>query len=83
MGEDPGRGDWFVFVNRRRNQIKILTWEEGGYCVWAKRLEWGRFALPQSADTIKRGLSRTALLALLEGIDMEVKTQRKRYKRAA
>lgn len=83
MGEDPSRGDWFVFINRRRSQLKILVYEEGGYCVWAKRLDRGRFALPQSPETIKRGLSRTALLALLEGIDMEVKSQRKRYKRAA
>ena len=83
MGEDPSLGDWFVFINRRRSQLKILTYEEGGYCIWAKRLERGRFALPRAAEAIKRGLSRTALLALLEGIDMEVKGQRKRYKRAA
>lgn len=83
MGEDPSQGDWFVFINRRRSQIKILVYEEGGYCLWSKRLEQGRFGLPHAADEVKQGLSRTALLALLEGIDMEVKSRRIRYKKAA
>ena len=83
LSEDPSRGDWFVFINRRRTQLKILAYEEGGYCVWSKRLEQGQFALPRPGEAIKQGMSRTALLALLDGIDMEVKRQRKRYKRAA
>jgi len=83
LADDPSRGDWFVFINRRRTQLKILAYAEGGYCLWSKRLEQGQFALPWHADEIKQGLSRTALLALIEGIDMEVKRQRKRYKKAA
>ena len=83
LGEDPSSGHWFVFINRRRTQLKILAFEEGGYCLWSKRLEQGQFALLGEAGEVKRGLSRTALLALLEGIDMVVKRQRKRYKKAA
>ena len=83
LADDPSRGDWFVCINRRRTQLKILSYAEGGYCLWSKRLEQGQFALPWHADEIKQGLSRTALLALIEGIDMEVKRQRKRYKKAA
>lgn len=83
LGEDPSRGDWFVFINRRRTQLRILAYEEGGYCLWSKRLEQGQFAFPSRANDTKLGLSRTALLALLEGIDIEIKRQRKRYKRAA
>ena len=83
MGEDPARGDWFVFINRRRTQMRILTYEEGGYVLWAKRLEQGQFALIQGGGEAKQGLSRTALSALIEGVDMEIKRQRKRYKRAA
>jgi transposase len=82
LGEDPSGGAWFVFINRRRTQLKILAYEAGGYCIWAKRLEQGRFALSPSASG-KTPLTRTALLALIEGIDIEIKRQRKRYKRAA
>jgi len=83
LGEDPSSGNWFAFINRRRTQIKILVFEEGGYCVWSKRLEQGRFAASGAAGEGKRLLSRTALLALIEGVDMVVKRQRKRYKMAA
>ena len=61
--EDPSCGAWFVFINRRRTQLKILAYEAGGYCIWAKRLEKGRFALSPSASG-KTALTRTALLAL-------------------
>jgi transposase len=44
LGEDPSSGHWFAFINRRRTQIKILAFEEGGYWVWSKRLEQGQFA---------------------------------------
>jgi hypothetical protein len=48
-----------------------------------KRLETGQFATLHAAGTIKRSLSRTEFLALLEGVDMVIKRQRKRYKRVA
>jgi transposase len=83
LGEDPSSGHWFAFINRRRTQIKILGFEEGGYWVWSKRLEQGQFATLGEPGEVKRGLSRTALLALLEGIDLVVKRQRKRYKKVA
>lgn len=62
LGEDPGRGDWFVFINRRRTQLKILTYEAGGYCLWSKRLEQGQFALLftcSSVELVKRKLDST------------------------
>jgi len=83
LGEDPTSGSWFAFVNRRRTQIKVLAFEDGGYCLWSKRLEQGQFALLGVPGERKRPLSCTALLALIEGVDMVVKRQRKRYKIAA
>ena len=83
LGEDPTSGQWFAFINRRRTQIKVLAFEEGGYWVWSKRLEQGRFAVPGAADATKRGLCRTEFLALLEGVDLVIKRQRKRYKMVA
>lgn len=83
LGADPACGDWYVFINRRRTQMKILVYEAGGYCLWSKRLEQGQFAAVLGHGECKQGLTRTALLALLDGVDIEVKRVRKRYKKAA
>ena len=81
LGADPSDGSWFVFVNRRRTMLKVLAFDGDGWCIWSKRLESGRFA---GRDGVGRAeLSRTALLALLEGKDIEAGRQRKRYRRAA
>ena len=37
LGEDPTSGYWFAFINRRATQIKVLAFEEGGYCVWSNQ----------------------------------------------
>ena len=83
LGEEPTSGHWFTFINRRRTQIKVLAFEAGGYCVWSKRLEAGRFAPLSAAGSVKRGLYRTEFLALLEGVDIVIKRQRKRYQKVA
>ena len=83
LGRDPTDGHWYVFVNRRRTMLKMLAFDAGGYWIWAKRLEQGRFAAP--GGHVGRGLSltHTGLVALLEGADIEVRRQRKRFRRAA
>jgi transposase len=83
LQEDPTTGEWFAFINRRRTQIKLLAFDADGYAVWSKRLERGQYAILSAAGTVKRRLSRTEFLALLEGVDMVIKRQRKRYKRVA
>ena len=70
-------------MNRRRTQIKVLAFEDGGYCLWSKRLEQGQFAMLGGVGTTKRALCHTEFLALLEGIDLVIKRQRKRYKMVA
>ena len=40
---DPTGGDLYVFVNRRGSQMKVLYFDRSGWCVWAKRLQAGRF----------------------------------------
>ena len=83
LGEDPTSGQWFVFINRRCTMLKILGFDTGGYWIWSKRLEQGQFALGRGAKELKRELSRTALLALMEGVDIKILRQRKRYRKAA
>ena len=40
---DPFSRNLFCFVNKRRNQIKVLYWQRTGFCLWLKRLEEERF----------------------------------------
>ena len=83
LGADPTSGNWFVFVNRRQTIVKVLAFDGDGYWIWSKRLEAGRFANRSESRSGKVTLSRTALLALIDGTDIEVKRQRKRYRKAA
>lgn len=64
--EDPLSGTLFVFFNRRGNFLKLIAWDRTGYCLFAKRLERGRFQLP-SGDA-KQELSDRAFELILDGI---------------
>jgi transposase len=77
MRQDPLAGHLFAFINRRATQIKILYFDRSGWCVWAKRLEQGRF-LSDWRHVTTREMDWTSLKLLLEG--MEVKRVRKRYR---
>lgn len=69
---DPFAGHLFVFVGRRANRIKILFWDRGGFVIYYKRLERGRFRLPRlQADATSVPLDATQLGMLLDGIDVE------------
>ena len=45
MQLDPMSGAMFVFINARRNKLKILVWERNGFIVWYKRLERAALSL--------------------------------------
>jgi len=66
LHEDPLSGCLYVFFNRRGNYMKLVTWDRTGYCLFAKRLEKGRFRLP-SGDT-KQEISERAFRLILDGI---------------
>jgi len=71
-------GDWFVFVNRRRTQMKILYFDTGGYCIWAKRLERGRFQpVVHHGDRLQ--LDRAQLQCLISGLDWKNGRINKRF----
>lgn len=76
--QDPLSGHWFVFVNRNRNYLKLLCYAQGGYCLWCKRLEQGRFSiLPGTGNSVS--LSATQLMMWIDGIALEQRSQAKRY----
>ncbi len=66
-------GGLFVFVNRRRNLMKVLYWDEDGLALWCKRLERGTFKLGKSG---KVKLSRREFSMLLEGVEPRRMNQR-------
>ena len=68
LKRDPHSGHLFVFRGRRGDLIKVI-WHDGqGACLFAKRLERGRFLWPSPADGVV-GISPAQLGYLLEGID--------------
>ena len=79
LHEDPTSGHLFVFINRKRTQMKVLYFDRSGYCVWSKRLEQGRFQA-SAAHEDKLALDWTQLKLLLEGIDLRERRQYKRYR---
>jgi len=68
MAQDPFCGHLFVFRSRRGDLIKVLCWDGQGLCLFAKRLEIGRFVWPSPGDG-KVVITPAQLGMLLEGID--------------
>ncbi|MGE3370816.1 MAG: IS66 family insertion sequence element accessory protein TnpB [Rhizobiaceae bacterium] len=68
MGADPFCGAIYVFRARRADRIKLVYWDGTGVCLFAKKLEDGKFQWPGVADGVVR-LSPAQLQALLEGLD--------------
>ena len=78
IGQDPLSGHLFVFVNRRRDRMKVLYWDRSGYCLWYKRLEAGIFRLP-AGDTTSAEISVDDLLLILQGVDPAQVRRAKRF----
>ena len=78
---DPLSGHFFVFVNRRRNRLKVLVWEPSGYLMLYKRLERGCFHLPTTPVLGARHveIEATELGLMMEGIDLKGARRRVRW----
>ena len=73
-------GHLFVFVGRRGDRCKILFWDRGGFVLYYKRLERGRFRVPQvAADASSVRFDATELAMLLDGIDVVSVKRPKRW----
>ena len=75
-------GDVFIFLNKRRDRIKLLVWDRNGFVVWYKVLERGTFEMP-AAEKESVEMSWTDIQLLLEGIEIKSAKRRKRYLPAA
>jgi transposase len=72
LGYDAFDGHLFVFLSKRRDRCKILTWQGGGFVLWYKRFEKGRFKRPVvAAGADCAAIDAASLTMLLEGIDVK------------
>jgi transposase len=80
---DPLSGHLFVFLNRRRNRIKLLVWDRTGYLLLYKRLERGTFHVPLEPAPGEQHVEMDPgeLGLLLEGLDLRGATRRERWRR--
>ena len=70
LEEDAYSGHLFVFVSRRSDRVKILSFDKGGFVLYYKRLERGQFRLPHmGSDGMAVEIDATQLMMLLDGID--------------
>lgn len=77
---NPQNGDVFLFINKERDKIKLLHWTAGGYVLYYKQLEKGRFELGNyqlKQGVIKLDYARLAML--IDGLSIKNIHQRKRY----
>jgi len=82
LGHDPFSGHLFIFASKRRNRVKLLYFEKGGFAIWYKRLEEGTFAMPIIAGDGKSALlSAEDFALLLSGVEPSSVKRRKRYER--
>lgn len=65
---DPFSGVIYCFRSKRADQVKLIFWDGTGLCLFAKRLEDGKFRWPRIEDGVMR-LSAAQLAALIEGLD--------------
>src|SRR4029079_3772002 len=86
FAQDLLSGHLFLFLNRRRDRIKILYFDRDGLVIWYKRLEVGSFQNPKPppdaaplAGPAGIELSVTDLALILGGIDLTTARRRKRY----
>jgi transposase len=85
LKQDPLSGGLFVFVNRRRDRIKILYWGQTGFCIWYQQLQQGTYQLPaedalEAQETVEVTCSQLSLI--LDGIDLASARQRTRFQRS-
>ena len=76
---DPTDGSLFLFINRRRDRLKMLYWDRDGLAIWYKRLESGTLESIGADGKATVEIDATQLAMLLGGVTLGSARRRKRY----
>jgi len=80
LGCNPCNGDVFIFINKRRDKIKLLHWQGISFVLYYKRLEKGTFELPLYDSAVGSiALDYTKLVMIIDGLSIQNIQKRKRY----
>ncbi len=79
LGSNPGGGDVFIFINKRRDKVKLLHWQGAGYLLYYKRLEKGTFELPRYDASVGSITLSYALVMIMDGLSIKNLQKRVRY----
>lgn len=70
LEKDPFSGHLFVFCNKRRNILKVLYYDNNGFCLWYKRLEKAMFRWPKNMSEVLE-IGNRELFCLLQGMEVD------------
>jgi transposase len=79
LGKSPTDGNVYIFINRNRNQMKLLHWEHGGLVLYQKKLERGRFSVPDLRLS-SGAINWPDLVLIVEGIEISSIKRKTRYR---
>ena len=80
LGENSMSGDLFIFINKKRNRIKLLRWEPGGFVLFYKRREKGTFELPKvQRPGLGQTIDYSELVMIITGISLSYAKKRRRF----
>ena len=80
LERNPLHGDVFIFINKRRDKMKLLHWQGVSFTLYYKRLESGTFELPDYDDEIGCiSLTYTEIVMIVDGLTIQNIQRRKRY----
>ncbi len=80
LDHNPCHGDVFIFINKRRDKIKLLHWQGISFTLYYKRLEEGTFEMPKyDKQTGSITLSYAQMVMLVDGLTIKNIKRRKRY----
>ena len=80
LGKNSMSGDLYIFINKKRNRIKLLRWEPGGFVLFYKRLEKGTFELPKvQSPSLGQTIDYSELVMIITGISLSYAKKRRRF----